>query len=407
MATNLTAAKVRTLTKPGRYGDGGGLYLNIAKGGTKSWVQRIRVGGLRTDKGLGGFPSVSLSAARKIAVVNRVAVSEGRNPFKKAVRERMARLESLDLVPTFEEAARKIHAAKWAAGEISSEKHARNWIQMFERHVFPQFGDTPVDEISQREVKDFLERLGSELTETARRIRSRMREVFDDCIESEYITTNPSGDGIRLSVRRWSRTAKVTHFAALPYQDVQDAFIKVRDSKAMRETRLCFQFLILTACRSGEARGATWDEIDLDAGLWTIPASRMKASRDHTIPLSTQALLILQDAQDAVAKRLKRTPNYNPSGLVFAHPSGKPLSENALSLRARKDELGCTPHGFRSSFKDWATAQSLWSWELVELSLAHAVGNSVERAYFRDTLVEERRPLMQEWADHVWDVRPF
>ena len=404
---SLTAAKVRTLKAPGRYGDGGGLYLNIAKGGTRSWVQRIRVQGKRTDKGLGSAAAVSLSAARKIADANRVAVSEGRNPWDASERQRTARIEVLDRTPTFAGAAQKVHADKVRAGEISSEKHARNWIQMFERHAFPEFGDTPVDEISQRAVKDFLERLGMDKVETARRIRSRMREVFDDCIESEYIAVNPAGDGIRLSVRRWSRTAKVTHFAALPYQDVQDAFIKVRDSKAMRETRLCFQFLMLTACRSGEARGATWDELDLDAGLWTIPASRMKSERDHVVPLSTQAVVLLQEAQAAVSKRLKRAPNYNPNGLVFAHPSGKPLSENALSLRARKDELGCTPHGFRSSFKDWATAQGKWSWELVELSLAHAIGNSVSQAYFRDVLVEERRPLMQAWGDFVWDVRPF
>ena len=404
---SLTAAKVRTLNAPGRYGDGGGLYLNIAKGGTKSWIQRIRLNGKRTDKGLGSAQSVSLSAARKIADANRVAIAEGRNPWDASERERMARMATLDRTPTFEEAARKVHADKIHAGQISSDKHARNWIQMLERHAFPEFADMPIDEIRQRHVKDFLERLGKEKVETARRIRSRMREVFDDCLEAEYITVNPAGDGIRLSVRRWSQTHRVNHFTALPYQDVADAFLKVRDSQAMRETRLCFQFLMLTACRSGEARGATWDEIDLDAGVWTIPAERMKSDRDHVVPLSTQAIVLLQEAQDAVSKRMKRKASYNPNGLIFAHPSGKPLSENALSLRARKDELGCTPHGFRSSFKDWATAQGKWSWECVELSLAHAVGNSVERAYFRDVLVEERRPLMQAWADCCWDVRPF
>ena len=245
---SLTAAKVKELTNPGRYGDGGGLYLSIAKGGSKSWVIRLRIDGTRTDKGLGGYPKVSLSAARKNADAYRVAVSEGRNP-----RERMERAAGLDRIPTFEDAARKLHADKVAAGEISSDKHARNWIQMLERHVFPLFADTPVTEISQREVKDFLERLGPTLTETARRLRFRMREIFDDCIESEYITDNPAGDGIRASVRRWSRQNKVQHFKALPYQQVPGVIDKILYSQGMRETRLAFAFLILTAARSGES----------------------------------------------------------------------------------------------------------------------------------------------------------
>ena len=404
---SLTTAKVRELSKSGRYGDGGGLYLSIAKAGSKSWVMRLRVDGKRTDKGLGGYPTVSLTAARKVADAYRVAVEEGRNPWSEGERDRMERAAGLDHIPTFADAARKVHAQKVAAGEISSDKHARNWIQMLERHVFPLFADTPVTEISQREVKDFLERRGPTLTETARRLRFRMREIFDDCIESEYITDNPAGDGIRGSVKRWSGHRKVTHFKALPYQQVPGVIDKILYSQGMRETRLAFAFLILTAARSGEVRGARWDEIDLDAGVWTIPADRMKSDRPHTIPLSIETELLLRDAREAASKRLKRRPDYDPAGLIFPHPSGKPLSDNALSLRAKKDGLECTPHGFRSSFKGWATAQGDWSWEAIELCLAHRVGNSVAQAYFRDDLLEQRRPLMQEWADHVWNIRPF
>ena len=404
---SLTAAKVRELSKPGRYGDGGGLYLSIAKAGSKSWVMRLRVDGKRTDKGLGGYPSVSLSAARKIADTYRVAVSEGRNPWDKAERGRMERAAALDHIPTFADAARKLHKDKVAAGEISSDKHARNWIQMLERHLFPVFGDTPVNEITQPEVKDLLERLGPQITETARRLRFRMREIFDDCIESKYITDNPAGEGIRGSVKRWSRHRKVTHFKALPYQQVPGVIDKILYSQGMRETRLAFAFLILTAARSGEVRGARWEEIDLDAQVWSIPAERMKADRPHTIPLSIEAEQLLRDAREAASKRMKRHPDYNPNGLIFAHPSGKPLSDNALGLKARKDGLGCTPHGFRSSFKGWATAQGDWAWETIELCLAHRVGNSVAQAYFRDELLEQRRPLMQAWGEYAWDISPF
>ena len=417
----LTAEQVRTLKKPGRYGDSGGLYLRIAPGGSKSWVQRVRLNGKRTDKGVGGYPVVSLATARKVADANRVAVAEGRNPWDAAERERMARLARMNRVPTFAEAARKLHADKIASGELTNPKHRRNWLQVVDRHAFPLFADTPVDEITQREVKAFLEPLGQELTETARRIRSRMREIFDDAIEAEYITENPAGDGIRASVKRWSKANKVEHFEALPYQDVPAALQKIRWSqpreasvgtgrrtikytiypRAMRETRLAFEFLVLTAARSGEVRGATWDEVNLDSAVWEIPAERMKSSRSHRVPLSRQAVSVLDKAKAAVGKRRKRRPDYDTNGLLFPNPSGKPLSDNALSLRAKKDGLGCVPHGFRSSFRDWAAECSGASWQAIELSLAHKVGTPVERAYFRSDILEQRRPLMQAWADYL------
>ena len=412
---SLTAAKVRELSKSGRYGDGGGLYLSIAKAGSKSWVMRLRVDGKRTDKGLGGYPTVSLTAARKVAGAYRVAVEEGRNPWSDDERDRMERAQDLDRMPTFDEATRKVHAAKLPG--FSSAKHGRNWIQMLERHVLPVFGDTPVDEIRQREVKDFFERLGPTLTETARRLRFRMREIFDDCIESRVHHRQPAGDGIRGSVKRWSSHRKVKHFEALPYDQMPGVVDRILDSQGMRETRLALAFVVLTAARSGEVRGARWDEIE--NGVWTIPAERMKADRPHAVPLSIQASVVLQDARAAAGKRQKsekRRPGYDPSletdyapkeGLIFPHPSGQPLSENALSLRTRKDKLGCTPHGFRSSFKGWATADGRWSWEAIELCLAHRVGNSVAQAYFRDDLLEQRRAVMQEWADYVWNIRPF
>ena len=403
----LRANAVRDLTKPGRYGDGGGLYLNVSLAGTKSWVMRAARNGKRGAWGLGSYPATSLQEARAKTELCRAMIAEGRDPWDKAERQRMGRAEALARPPTFAEAARTLHGKKVQGGEISSAKHARNWLQVLERHAFPLFGGTPVNEIHQREVKDFLERLGFELPETARRVRFRMREIFDDCIESEYITVNAAGDGIRASVKRWSRNRKVTHFKALPYQDVPGIMDKILYSQGMRETRLALAFQVLTAARSGEVRGATWDEIDEAAKVWRIPAERMKSDRPHVVPLSIEALVLLHDAREAASKRLKRHPHYNPNGLIFAHPSGRPLSENALSLRTRKDGLGCTPHGFRSSFKGWATAQGKWQWEAIELSLAHKVGNSVAQAYFRDDLLEQRRPIMDEWSQYVWPVRPF
>ena len=416
---NLKAHSVRELTQPGRYGDGQGLYLNIAPGGTKSWVMRATRNGKRGAWGLGSYPAVSLQAARAKAELYRGLLAEERDPWAKAEQGRMAQAEALERIPTLAEAARKVHAQKVEGGEINNAKHQLNWLQVLKRHAFPSFGDVPVNEITQREVKEFLEHLGPQLTETARRVRFRLREIFDDCIESEYMTVNPAGDGIRASVKRWSGHRKVTHFKALPYAQMPGVVDKILYSQGMRETRHALAFVVLTATRSGEVRGARWEEIDLEAGVWSIPAERMKSDRPHQIPLSLEAQLILQDAREAIKKREKsekRRPDYDSSfesdprpdaGLIFPHPSGQPLSENALSLRAKKDGLGCTPHGFRSSFKGWATADGRWSWEAIELCLAHRVGNSVAQAYFRDDLLEQRRPIMDEWAQYVWSVRPF
>ena len=195
---SLAVAKVRDLTKPGRYGDGGGLYLVIAPTGSKSWVMRVSVGGKRTDKGLGGHPDVSLSEARKKADEYRVAVfSEGRNPWAEVERERVERAQALTRLPTFAEAARKVHRLKVDGGQIGNSKSAKNWLQVFERHAFPVFGGVKVDEISKGAVMDLLDPLGLQLPETARRLRQRMREVFDDCIMHDYISVNPAGEAIR------------------------------------------------------------------------------------------------------------------------------------------------------------------------------------------------------------------
>ena len=393
--TSLTTAKVRGLTKAGRYGDGGGLYLTIAPGGSKAWVMRLTVGGKRTDKGLGGYPKVSLTEARQKADAYRVAVSEGRNPWMEVKREREQMAQAVIRMPTFAEAANKVHTLKVEGGQIGNTKSANNWINGFKRHVFPDFGHTRVNEISKGDVMEVLDPLGAKLPETARRLRQRMREVFDYCMEHNYITVNPAGEGIRASVKRWSGHRKVTHFKALPYQDVPGIMDKILHSQGLRETRLALGFQALTAARSGEVRGATWDEIDLEAATWTIPTARMKAKAEHRVPLSIEAMMLLRDAREA------------PGHLVFAHQGDQPLSDSALSLRTRKDGLGCTPHGFRSSFKDWATAQGKWQWEAIELCLAHKVGNSVAQAYFRDDLLEQRRPIMDEWSQYVWPVRPF
>ena len=410
---SLTAEKVRGLRDKGRYGDGGGLYLYIAPGGTKSWVLRVREDGRRTDKGLGGYPAVSQTEARKAAEAYRVALRSGQQPRPTHPKARQRRAEARSL--TVAEAARRVHEAKVRGGRLANPKHSRNWLQVLERHAFPAIGDMPVAQVTKRDVAELLEPIWDRLPDTARRVRQRLRATFTWALGFDLIAgPNPAGEAIEGLIAEWGRRPRAVHYSALDYRDVAAAFVTIKRSQGMRETRLAFQFLILTAARSGEVRGAIWSEIDLKARVWTVPAERMKAGKPHRVPLSSQAEWVLRAAREAIRLRRKRRPDYNvgdyglvfpaPSDaneLVFPNPSGRPLSDNALSLRAKKDGLGCVPHGFRSSFRDWAAEQSGASREAIEMSLAHIVGGPVERAYFRSDLLEQRRRLLQAWADYV------
>ena len=388
---SLTVEKARRLTEPGRYGDGGGLYLNIAKGGSKSWVQRLYVEGKRLDKGLGGFPKVSLTDARKMATSNRAAVAEGRNPWADGQPKAAAGVQQ---IPTFRAATFKAHERK--AHLWRNAKHTASWIQTLERHAFPIIGDMRMDEITRADVLAVLDPIWREIPENARRVRQRMRSVFSWAMSWGYTDVNPAGEVIDAALDPMPRLVN-GNFPALPYEQVPEAIRKIQDSESWAATKLAFEFLILTAARSGEVRGATWDEIDLDADLWTVPSERMKMGREHRQPLSIQAVVLLRGARERLG---------GGSRLVFPSPGGNMLSDNALSLRARKDAIGCVPHGFRSSFRDWAAECSGASRDAIELSLAHDVGNAVERAYFRTDLLEKRRPLMQSWADYL-DPLPF
>ena len=217
-----------------------------------------------------------------------------------------------------------------------------------------------------------------------------MRAVFKWAMAHGFIELNPAGEAIDGALPPMPRLVN-GHMAALPYQEVPDAVRKIRSSQAWPATKLAFEFLILTACRSGEVRRAMWAEIDIEARLWTIPAERMKAGKEHRVPLSASALIVLEGAREFE----------DSTGLVFPSPQGKMLSENALSLRARKDNLGAVPHGFRSSFRDWAAECTPASHAAMEISLAHSVGSEVERSYARSDLLEQRRELMEAWAEYI------
>ena len=378
----LSATRVKGLRDPGRYSDGDGLHLFISKRGSKSWVQRITVDGRRRDIGLGGYPTISLAQARKRATDNREAIGNGRDPVAEKRRPS---------TPTFSEAAHAVHEAnkpRWRNGS-----HTSAWIQTLERHAFPKIGSKPIDAINRTDVLTVLTPIWSTRPETGRRVRQRMRTIFRWAMANELIETNPAGEAIDGALPSMPKVK--AHLRALPYQEVGSALETVDASQTSPASKRCLKFLILTAARSGEARGATWDEIEFDSATWTIPGSRMKAGEEHRVPLSDQALDVLMLAHELD----------DGSGLCFPSPlrPGRMLSDMTLTKILRSTGLAdrATVHGFRTSFKTWTMEQTETPWAVGEAALAHQLGGSVEQAYARSKLFDRRQPLMQQWADYL------
>ena len=378
----LSATKVKALRDPGRYSDSGGLHLFVSKAGRKSWVLRITVDGRRRDIGLGGYPSVSLARAWEKTAEYRTAIAAGRDP----VAERHA-----PAMPTFKEAAYAVHKAnkpRWR-----NPRHMAGWIQTLKRHAMPVLGNKPLDRIDRGDVLRVLTPIWTSRPETARRVRQRMRTIFRWAMAHGFMESNPSGEAIDGALPPMPKVK--AHFRALPYQEVGSALDTVAASQASMSAKLCFRFLVLTAARSGEARGTTWDEIDLEDRVWRIPSQRMKAGVEHRVPLSDEALEVLGEA--SVLRE--------DSGLVFPSPlkQGAPMSDMTLTKVLRSVGLAehATVHGFRSSFKNWTLEQTDTPWVVSEAALAHSLGNSTEQAYARSDLFERRRTLMQQWADYL------
>ena len=373
----LTAAKIKSLFQPGLHGDGGTLYLSVAPGGSKSWVQRLTIDGKRRDVGLGGFPLVGLAEARERAFENRKLARAGGDPL---VAKRRAR------VPRFREAAQRTFEAnrpRWRNAKVE-----KTWMQQMELHAFPILGDMPVDKIGREGVLRVLTPIWTTKPEAARKLRQRIRATLRWAEARGHVEFNVAGEAITGALP--AMPAVKQHFRALPYREVATALATVEASGASLAAKLCLRLLVLTAARSGEARGATWTEIDLDAREWRISGGRMKAGVEHRVPLSDAALAVLEQA-----RRLG-----DDSDLIFPSPMrrGRLLSDMTLTKVLRDTGLAdrATVHGFRSSFRDWC-AETGKPREIAEAALAHTVGG-VEGAYFRSDLFERRRRLMNQWA---------
>ena len=380
----LSATFVNTVNVPGRYGDGrggNGLSLLVKPASTggfsKSWAQRIRLDGKAANVGLGAYPVVTLARARQKALANARAVSEGRDPRDRASR-----------APTFEQAVETvigIHAENWKDGG----KSAAQWRASLRDYAVPKIGAKRVDRISTADVMEVLLPIWSTKRETARRVRQRIGAVMKWAVAQGYREDNPAGDAISAALPK--NSVRRQHQRALPHAQVAEALQKVRVSKAHPATALAFEFLVLTACRSGEIRGARWDEVDDTAATWTVPRTRMKAKLEHRVPLSREALRVLDQAREVADK----------SGIVFPSPTGRVLSDSTLSKLVRELGIDAVPHGFRSSFRDWAAECTDAPREVCELALAHVNNDRVEAAYRRSDLFERRRDLMAAWATYV------
>ena len=381
----LSAVRVRSLTKAGRYLDGNGLYLNVQPSGAKRWFLRVVVMGRRRDFGLGGLSVVSLAEAREEATKLRKIVQQNGDPLAEREKEK-------SIVLTFKEAARevhKIHSATW-----KNDKHKKQWITTLENYVFPTFGSLHVDNIGTPEILSVLNPIWLTKPETARRVRQRIHTVLEWAKASGFRSGDNPVDGISKILPKQPVSKK--HHTALPYKEVPIFIKSLRSINAEGIAPLAFEFLILTATRTSEVLNATWDEINLEDKTWTIPDSRMKNKREHRIPLQPRLIEILEEARKLSGGSLYIFPNPH---------TGKPLSTMVFLMLLRRMKQDITAHGFRSSFRDWASERTNIPRDVCEAALAHSLRDKTEAAYKRTDLFEKRRELMNLWTKFATEER--
>ena len=395
LANALTPMAVKN-AKPGRHADGAGLHLLVKEGGARSWVFRFMLRGKSRDIGLGpagGTDSVSLATARDAAAALRVSVKAGIDPLERRQRDAADALAAAQAATVAGITFKTVAEAYIAANESNwrNAKHRYQWSATLGTYVYPVIGDMPVAAISTAHVLSILEPIWKTKAETAGRIRGRIETVLDAAKARGYREgENPArwrGHIAQILPARSQLTRG--HHKALPYDAIPELVGKLHERQAV--AALALEFTILTAARTGETIGATWAEVDLDKALWTIPAERMKAGKEHRVPLPPRAVEILRSMQALGSKWL------------FPAMGGGKLSNMAMTMLLRRMKVDVTVHGFRSGFRDWAAECTGYAHEVSEMALAHAISNQVERAYRRGDLIEKRRRLMTDWARHCAD----
>ena len=378
----LKSGFVRTVKEPGRYGDGrGGWGLALLvrpradRGVRKSWIQRIRINGRPTNLGLGVYPIIGLREARKRAIENLRLVEQGIDPRGGGI-------------PTFREAAEtviQIHRPGWKKGSTSEQ----TWRRTLNTYVDPFLGTKRVDRITTNDIMNVLVPIWHEKPVTAKLTKQKISTIMRWAIAAGHRLNNPAGDAISAGLPK--NTRRVQHHRALPHNQVAAALSKIRRSGAHPRGVRALEFQVLTAVRPTEARLARWAEIDLKKAIWTIPAQRTKKDLEHRVPLSTQAIAVL-----TAARRYSRD-----SELVFVGKKGGQVGSSTIAALLQRAEIGCVPHGFRSSFRNWVEECTDTRRSVAEAALAHVNRNQVEAAYLRTDLFDLRRKLMETWANYL------
>lgn len=370
-----------------------GLYLRIV-GGSRHWLYRYVHHGKRCRMGLGSYPAVSLAAARELVRQAQTTRAEGGNPIAMRIQAReAARLANAKLL-TFEEAGEAFvteHETTW-----KNIKHIQQWRNTLATYANPHFGKLYVSDIEQSHVLRALSPIWKTKTETATRLRGRIEQILDWATAHGHRSgPNPARWRGQLQhiLANPDKVAPVKHHAAVPYKQLPGTYKQIAAIKGQSARALCF--VILTGARSGEVRGLRWCEIDIDANLWTVPADRMKAGKEHRVPLSRQAIEILTTQREI----LRHPPDEDD----YVFPSNRlgPLSNMAFTTLMRRHNIDAVPHGFRSTFRDWAGDTTHHPRDAVELCLAHSIDTKTEAAYRRGDMLEKRATIMQEWADYA------
>ena len=395
MAFLKSARSVETVTEPGYHRCDRGLYLQVARSGTKSWLFRYKspVTAKQREMGLGSLNLISLATARNMTLECRRQVLSGLDPLEERARSKRARQLAQARSITFKQAAEHCIASK--TPEWKNAKHAQQWTNSLTAYAYPVFGTLYISDLDTDLVLKAIEPIWISKAETASRVRQRIETVWDWARARKYVEgENPARLRGHLDkiLAKTAKVKRVKHHAAVPYKQIGPLIKKLRGRKG--SSALALEFMILTAARTGEVRGARWQEIDLSTKVWIIPADRMKASKEHRVPLCDRAVEILNSIKS----------NRNPDGYVF--PGWKAetgLSDGAMLTLLRKMDVGpYTPHGFRSTFRDWAAEEAHeFSNETVELALAHTIKNKAEAAYRRGDQLERRRALMLAWSEYI------